>query len=160
MFPELYGNRRELAKSAFVKSPNYHDESSLLLTILAELLYWIDAEELYQKLYEIVIKEDTNLQISHPIEQSNLEVSLFSKRLYNEIAVETSIPLPKELKELSNHLKKDYSPIKLKTDGTPYHFLKYLAHIHYETDWFPDFADFGFVSSKKNKKQSKTEKIV
>lgn len=97
MFPELYGNRRELAKSAFVKSPNYHDESSLLLTILAELLYWIDAEELYQKLYEIVIKEDTNLQISHPIEQSNLEVSLFSKRLYNEIAVETSIPLPKEL---------------------------------------------------------------
>ncbi len=158
MFPELYGNRRELAKSAFVKSPNYHDESSLLLTILAELLYWIDAEELYQKLYEIVIKEDTNLQISHPIEQSNLEVSLFSKRLYNEIAVETSIPLPKELKELPNHLKKDYSPIKLKTDGTPYHFLKYLAHIHYETDWFPDFADFGFVSSKKNKKQSKTEK--
>lgn len=158
MFPELYGNRRELAKSVFVKSPNYRDESSLLLTILAELLYWIDADELYQKLYELVIKEDTNLQVSYPIEFPDLEVRLFSKRLYNEIAVETSISLPKELKELPNHLKKAYSPIKLKTDGTSYHFLKYLAHIHYETDWFPDFADFGFVSSKKNKKHSKTEK--
>ncbi len=158
MFPELYGNRRELAKSVFVKSPNYRDESSLLLTILAELLYWIDADELYQKLHELVIKEDTNLQVSYPIEFPDLEVRLFSKRLYNEIAVETSISLPKELKELPNHLKKAYSPIKLKTDGTSYHFLKYLAHIHYETDWFPDFADFGFVSSKKNKKHSKTEK--
>lgn len=158
MFPELYGNRRELAKSVFVKSPNYRDESSLLLTILSELLYWIDADELYQKLYELVIKEDTNLQVSYPIELPDLEVRLFSKRLYNEIAVETSISLPKELKEFPNHLKKAYSPIKLKTDGTSYHFLKYLAHIHYETDWFPDFANFGFVSSKKNKKQSKTEK--
>lgn len=152
MFPELYGSRRELAKSVFVKSPNYRDESSLLLTILAELLHWINADELYKKLYEIVIKEDTNLQVSYPIELPDLEILLFSKRLYNEMAVETSISLPKELKDLPQYLKKDYTPIKLKTDGTPYHFLKYLAHIHYQTDWFPDFADFGFVSSEKKSK--------
>ncbi|WP_251620986.1 hypothetical protein [Odoribacter lunatus] len=158
MFPELYGSRRELAKSVFVKSPNYHDESSLLLTILAELLHWINADELYKKLYELVIKEDTNLQVSYPIELPDLEILLFSKRLYNEMAVETSISLPKELKELPQYLKKDYTPIKLKTDRTPYHFLKYLTHIHYQTDWFPDFADFGFVSSEKNKNRSKTEK--
>lgn len=158
MFPELYGSRRELAKSVFVKSPNYCDESSLLLTILAELLHWINADELYKKLYELVIKEDTNLQVSYPIELPDLEILLFSKRLYNEMAVETSISLPKELKELPQYLKKNYTLIKLKTDGTPYHFLKYLAHIHYQTDWFPDFADFGFVSSEKNKKRSKTKK--
>lgn len=158
MFPELYGSRRELAKSIFVKSPNYCDESSLLLTILAELLHWINADELYKKLYELVIKEDTNLQVSYPIELPDFEILLFSKRLYNEMAVETSISLPKELKELPQYLKKNYTPIKLKTDGTPYHFLKYLAHIHYQTDWFPDFADFGFVSSEKNKKRSKTKK--
>ena len=158
MFPELYGSRRELARSVFVKSPNYRDESSLLLTILAELLYWINADELYKKLYDLVIKEDTNLQVSYPIDLPDLEILLFSKRLYNEMAVETSISLPKELKDLPKYLKKDYTPIKLKTDGTPYHFLKYLAHIHYQTDWFPDFADFGFVSSEKNKKRSKTKK--
>ena len=158
MFPELYGSRRELAKSVFVKSPNYRDESSLLLTILAELLHWINADELYKKLYDLVIKEDTNLQVSYPIDLPDLEILLFSKRLYNEMAVETSISLPKELKDLPKYLKKDYTPIKLKTDGTPYHFLKYLAHIHYQTDWFPDFADFGFVSSEKNKKRSKTKK--
>ena len=158
MFPELYGSRRELAKSVFVKSPNYRDESSLLLTILAELLYWINADELYKKLYDLVIKEDTNLQVSYPIDLPDLEILLFSKRLYNEMAGETSISLPKELKDLPKYLKKDYTPIKLKTDGTPYHFLKYLAHIHYQTDWFPDFADFGFVSSEKNKKRSKTKK--
>lgn len=154
MFPELYGSRRELAKSVFVRSPNYHDESSLLLTILAELLHWINADELYKKLYELVIKEDTNLQVSYPIELPDLEILLFSKRLYNEMAVETSISLPKELKELPQYLKKDFTPIKLKTDGTPYHFLKYLAHIHYQTDWFPDFADFGFLSPKMNKKKA------
>ena len=93
-----------------------------------------------------MIKEGTNLQVSYPIELPDLEILLFSKRLYNEMAVDTSISLPKELKELPQYLRKDYTPIKLKTDGTPYHFLKYLAHIHYQTDWFPDFANFGFLS--------------
>ena len=158
MFPELYGNRRALATSVFTKSPNYHDESSLLMTIFAELLYWINAEELYQRLYELVIKEDTNLQVAYPIALTDLEIRLFSNRLYNELSVETSIALPKELKDLPDYIKKIYSPIRLKTDKTSYHFLKYLAHIHYQTDWFPDFADFGFLASKKNRKNSKTKK--
>lgn len=154
MFPELYGNRKELARSIFQRSPNYHDESSLLLTIFAELLYWINAEDTYRMLYELITKEDTDLQIAYPIKITDLETLLFSERLYNELSVETSIILPKELKDLPNHLKKEYTPIKFKTDNSPFHFLKYLAHIYYQTDWFPDFCNFGFLEMENQKSSS------
>lgn len=152
MFPELYGNRRALAKSVFSKSYDYHDDSSLLLPIMTELLHWIKADEMYKKLYELIMKENTNLQVAYPIDSPDLEIHLFSGSLYNEMAVETGIKLPKDLKDLPNFIQKKYSPIRLKTDNTPYHFLKYLAHIYYQTDWFPDFVDFGFVYIQKNQK--------
>ena len=152
MFPELYGNRKELAKSLFSKSPNYHDDSSLLLTIFVEILYWMNGEELYNKLNELIKIEDVNLQVSYPIESPDLEVHLFSENLGSHLSVEPNIKLPNNLKDLPNYLKKNYSPIRLITDTTQFYFLKYLAHIYYQTDWFPDFANFGFLSLSEDPK--------
>lgn len=158
MFPELYGSKRELAKSLFKKSSNYQDKSSLLLTIFAELLYWIDAEELYEKLHELITRENTNLQIAYPIELPDLEERLFTKHLHEEMSVETSIKLPDNLHDLPQYIRKDYSPIELETSKTPFHFIIFLAHIHYQTDWFPDFVDFGFLSTKHRSSDNKRSK--
>ena len=54
MFPELYGNRKEVAKSLYKKSAEYQDSSSLFLMTLVEIVAWMDAEPLYLILHEII----------------------------------------------------------------------------------------------------------
>lgn len=145
MWPELYGNRRSVAKSVFSKSEEYTDASSLFLMTLVEILAWIDSDELYEFLRKEIVDSEVDLQVAYPVESDDLEIKLFEKRLYDEIAVETSIELPEKLSDFKKSFRKRYNHIALRTEKTPFLFLILLAHIHYQTDLFPDYVSFGFL---------------
>ena len=144
MFPELYGNRKEVAKSLYKKSPEYQDASSLFLMTLVEIVAWMDAEPLYIMLREIIEETKVNLQISYPINSDELEINLFERQLYKEMCVQTDIKLPKTLKEFKESHEKKYDSIILRTSNTHFSYLITLAHVHYQTDLFPDFLNLGF----------------
>lgn len=145
MFPELYSNSKELARSIFHKSSHYNDKSSLFLMTLIELLYCYGLEDSYKTIRSLILKSNTNLQVSYPIESDDLEISLFNHRLHKELSIQACISLPEELKDLPKTYKKEYNSIPLRTNSSHFPFLVLLAHIHYNTDWFPDFLDFGFL---------------
>lgn len=145
MWPELYGNRRSVAKSVFSKSEEYTDASSLFLMTLVEILAWMDVDELYEFLRKEIIESEVDLQVAYPVKSNDLEFKLFEKRLYDEIAVETSIELPEKLSDFKKSFRKRYNHIPLRTEKTPFGFLIILAHIHYQTDMFPDYVSFGFL---------------
>lgn len=144
MFPELYSNRLQVAKSLYKKSPEYQDSSSLYLLSLVEILAAWNCEPLYKMLREKIVETKVNLQVSYPIESDTLENDLFEHRLHNEMSVQTNIMLPESLDEFKKTYRKRYDHIELRTDKTRYWFLSILAHVHYETDFFPDFLQLGF----------------
>ena len=144
MYPELHSNKKALAESLYKKSPDYQDTSSLFLLSLIEILAWMDYKELYAKLREQIILSKINLQVAYPIVYDDLEIRLFEHRLYEEMSVETNIQLDETLDEFKKNFRKKYNHIYLKTENTEYRFLQLLAHIHYQTDMFPDFLNLGF----------------
>lgn len=149
MFPDLYGNRKEVARSLYGKSSEYQDKSSLLLMTLVEIIAWMDAEDLYNALRKTITETHVNLQISYPIEDADLEVHFFEHQLYRELAVETSIHLPETLQDFKTQFKMRYDTIEIRTMHTKFWFLTILAHVHYQTDWFPDFLNLGFLEPLK-----------
>ncbi len=161
MLPELHGSSKQVAKSIYVKSPEYGDSSSLFLMTLIEILAWADAEPLYTMLREKIEEKKINLQVSYPIESDDFEINLFEHKLYDEIAVQTNIKLPVSLEEFNKSYKKRYNPIDFRTSKTRFWFLSILAHIHYQTDMFPDYLNLGFWEPIKTirKKPDDTEGI-
>lgn len=145
MWPELYGDKRSVVKSIFYKSEEYTDASSLFLLMLIEIVAWMDVDELYEFLRKEIVESKVDLQVAYPVESDDLEIKLFEKRLYDEIAVETSIELPEKLSDFKKSFRKFYNHIPLRTEDTPFYFLILLAHIHYQTDLFPDYVNFGFL---------------
>lgn len=145
MLPELHSNKRALCNSLFKKSDDYEDSSSMFLMVLIEIIAWMDATELYDAIRTMVEKANVNLQVPFPINDEKLEISLFDHHLHNEMCVESSIKLPPTLQEFKSIFCKKYNKIELKTDNTFFAPLKILAHIHYKTEWFPDFVDLGFL---------------
>lgn len=140
MWPEMTGNRKALAKSLYSKSDDYHCESSLLLTTLVELLAYIGAADCYKVLRQSIIDSGVNLQVAYPIhDEYDIETELFRKRLYEELAVETGIQLPETLEKFQETFSKAYNPIRYRTDKAGFFYLRILAHIYYQTDFFPDF---------------------
>lgn len=142
--PELYSNRIELAKSCYTKTDVYCDKSSLLLLFLFELIAFIDAEDIYIQLREVVENSGVNLQVAYPRDDFDIEQLLFEKTLQKEISVETSIKLPATLAEFKKEFKKRYNSIMYRTDQTGYGFLRLLAHFYFKTDFFPDYLNLGF----------------
>ena len=61
------------------------------------------------------------------------------------MCVETNIKLPETLSEFDQHFKKQFNPISFRTDAVGYGFLRLLAHIHFQSDMFPDFFNIGFL---------------
>ncbi len=140
MWPELSGNRMALAKSLVTKSEEYCCDSSLLLTVMFELISYLNIPEFYTLLRKIVEESGVDLQVAFPeISEYDIEQSLFEHRLYKEISVETSIKLPETLDEFKQKFRKKYKSIKYRTDSKGYGFLRLLAHKYYETDLFPDY---------------------
>ena len=158
MFPELHGNRTRVAKSLYKKSAEYRDESSLFLMTLVEVIAWMDAEPLYIELRKVIKDTNVNLQVSYPIESDKLEINLFEKQLHEELSVQTNIELPGSFIEFKESYEKRYDPIELSTSKTHFSFLIILAHIHYQTDWFPDFLNLGFWKPMDKKGNMKKEK--
>lgn len=154
MFPELHGNSKQVAKSIYKKSPEYSDSSSLFLMTLIEIIAWADAEPLYTMLREKIEETKVNLQVSYPIESEDLEIKLFEHQLYDEMAVLTNIKLPKSLEEFNKSYKKRYNSIDFRTTKTKFWFLAILAHIHYQTDLFPDYMNLGFLEPLKLNSQN------
>ena len=154
MFPELHGNSKQVAKSIYKKSPEYSDSSSLFLMTLIEIIAWADAEPLYTMLREKIEETKVNLQVSYPIESEDLEIKLFEHQLYDEMAVQTNIKLPESLEEFKKRYKKRYNSIDFRTTKTRFWFLAILAHIHYQTDLFPDYMNLGFLEPLKLNSQN------
>jgi hypothetical protein len=140
-FPELYSNSVALAEfaSTNTKPYNYEDRSSLLLTILFELVVLFNAESIY-KAFKDHVNGKVNLQTAYPNwDEYNIEELLFEKHLHDEYYVETNIQLPDELKDfkvsLESKLKEKH---KYRTDTAGFPFLRTLAHIYYKNEFFPD----------------------
>lgn len=155
MFPELHGNNKQVAKSIYVKSPEYSDSSSLFLMSLIEIIAWVGVEPLYTKLREKIEDTKVNLQVSYPIESEELEIEFFEHKLYNEMSVLTNIKLPESLEEFKKNYRKNYNSIYFRTSNTKFWFLYILAHIHYQTDLFPDYLDLGYWKPLKKEENNK-----
>ena len=145
MMPETTGDRRDLAKSMYKKAASYRDQSSLLLTHLAEIVAWIGDKNLYKLLYDLIKESGVNLQIAYPVLHEDLEYALYNHRLYGEMSVEFDIKIPKDVTKFDEGFVKKYTHIPLRTQKTPFRFLETLAHVYYKTDWFPDYAGFGHL---------------
>ena len=111
---------------------------------LVEIVAWMECEPLYKMLREKVEETGVNLQVSFPIESENLECDMFEHRLHDELSVQTNIKLPESMEEFIKTFRKKYNHIDMRSDKTKFWFLKILAHVHYETDLFPDFLKLGF----------------
>lgn len=144
MFPELYSNRNQVAKSLYEKSEDYQDSSSLYLMTLVEIVAWMECEPLYRRLREKIEETGVNLQVSYPIESETLECDMFEHRLHEEFSVQTNIKLPESMEDFIKTFRKKYNHIDMRSDKTKFWFLKILAHVHYGTDLFPDFLKLGF----------------
>ena len=140
MWPEMTGNRLALARSLYVKDDDYCCESSLLLTVIFELIAYLNIPQLYTPFNKIVKESDVNLQIAFPItDEFDIEQTLFEHRLYDEMAVQTDIKLPNTLDGFHKNYSKKYSSIAYRSDVAGFEFMRVLAHKYYETDLFPDF---------------------
>ena len=103
-------------------------------------LPYIGATDYYKVLRQCIIDSGVNLQVAYPIhDEYDIETELFNKRLCDELAVETGIQLPETLEEFQETFSKAYDPIEYRTDKAGFFYLSILAHIYYQTDFFPDF---------------------
>lgn len=140
MWPEMTGNRLALARSLYAKDDDYCCESSLLLTVIFELIAYLNIPQLYTPFNKTVKESGVNLQIAFPItDEFDIEQALFEHRLYDEMAVQTDIKLPDTLDGFHKNYSKKYSSIAYRTDVAGFEFMRVLAHKYYETDLFPDF---------------------
>lgn len=140
IWPEMTGNRLALARSLYTKDDDYCCESSLLITVIFELIAYLNIPQLYTPLKKIIEESSVNLQIAFPItDEFDIEQTLFDRRLYDEMAVQTDIKLPDTLDEFHENYSKKYRSIAYRTDVAGFEFMRILAHKYYETDLFPDF---------------------
>jgi len=140
MWPEMTGNRLALARSLYAKDDDYCSESSLLLTVISELIAYLNMPQLYTPFKKTVEESGVNLQIAFPItDEFDIEQLLFEHRLYDEMAVQTDIKLPETINGFHENYSKKYSSIAYRTDTAGFEFMRVLAHKYYETDLFPDF---------------------
>ena len=140
MWPEMTGNRLALARSLYKKDDDYCCESSLLLTLVFELLAYLNLTGTYERFRKVVTESGVNLQIAFPItDEYDIEQLLFEHRLYEEMAVQTDIKIPETIDDYQENFMKKYSSMTYRTDAAGYGFLRILAHKYYETDLFPDF---------------------
>ncbi|MDE6009633.1 MAG: hypothetical protein K2G90_10550 [Muribaculaceae bacterium] len=150
MLPELYNNRKELARSLYKKSDGYTDSSSILLLRMLEFVSVMGMEDHYQLLSELIEQNHIVIQDCYPIPSEDFEVKLFRQRMYDGFSVKTPINIPPTMDEFIKQHRRDISTVSLKTSLSPYSFLTIMAHLHYQTDWFPEFLDLGFLNGNED----------
>ena len=147
MWPEMFGNRIALAKSMYEKSDDYGSSSSLLIMSLLELLAYLGLEDTYASLKKQANDSEVSLQIAYPMQDEfDIETELFTHRLYDQISVQTEsdFKLPETVEGFNRDFRKPYNSIDYRTDKAGYFYLRILAHIYYQTDFFPDFLGRSF----------------
>jgi hypothetical protein len=139
--PEIYNNIEALTEfAAKNKRPHsYHDESSLLLTYIFELLALIGDEANYQ-FYTSSFKDKVNLQMAYcnlPTEE--LEILLFQKNLNREMHVKAGIKFPEKIVQYLAEIANDAIPERCyRTDIAGFPFLRMLAGIYFKNEFLPD----------------------
>jgi hypothetical protein len=140
-FPELHNNPTVLTEfvSTKIRPYNYEDRSSLLLTILFELVAYFNAETIYRD-FKDGIKGKVNLQTACPNwDEYNIEELMFEKHFYDEYYIEHDIQLPDKLEDFKTTLEEKLEEKhEYRTDKAGFPFLRTLAHIYYENEFFPD----------------------
>lgn len=140
-FPELRNNISALTEflASGVRPLEYEDRSSLLITILFELVVILNAPDIYNE-YRKEIAGKINLQTAYTIlETEEFELRIFEKSLHNEYYVETSIQLPHEPGVFRESVVKKVTPLRsYRTDAAGFHFLRILAHTYFENEFLPD----------------------
>ena len=107
MLPEIDGNEMALAHSLYNKSEDYIDDSSLLILNLAEIVAWLNNEELYELIKTLVNESGVDLQMVYPISNDELEIQLFEGDVTHNVATETSIKLPESIVKFQNTFRKE-----------------------------------------------------
>jgi hypothetical protein len=140
------------------KSIYYSDSTSPLLTVLMEFIVILDMQEEYYLTRDFIYKHKIDLGIfiphhginstsKHLIEdkESDLEEQIFSKNFFND-GYQSGITLHKnfdedlsfdEFKEMMLSQKDEFT-YEYRTDKAGFSFLKDLAHIYFNTPYFPD----------------------
>jgi len=140
-YPEMHNNMSALTEfEAKHKRPyEYQDSSSLLITMLFEMIAVTDCKSLYDH-FRASFATEINLQNAYsevPIEE--LEVLMFSKRMHREYYVETNIELPEDFDAFKNTLiNKPREEKEFRTDKAGFGFLRILAHHHFKNEFFVD----------------------
>lgn len=140
-FPELHNDLKILTEFvATNKRPhNYEDRSSLLISMLFEFFAILNVDFLHKR-YKDFFKEEPNLQIAYPhFEKYDIEQLLFEKHFDKEFYVESNIKLNETLEDFkSDILKKKIEKIIYRTDEAGFPFLRGLAHVYFQNEFFVD----------------------
>lgn len=122
---------------------NYSDDSSLLLPILFEVTAYFDIEKLWDFILQTYCKEDVNMQTAYPVKEIDVEQNLFVHHLHDEFYVEHSLRFPETARKHFEVLKAmDSEQIPYRTDKAGFPYLRTLAHIYHQTEFFPaDWRD-------------------
>jgi len=133
------------------KSIYYEDKTSHLLAILLEYLAVLDLKDDYNSKVSIFLKEinidlavfvpfaDNVLAELKDIEGNNLELALFDHTLNTE-GYQSEVNYHSTFDEFKEktHTKNEFSYV-YRTTEAGFGFLLNLAHVYYETPFFPDF---------------------
>jgi len=140
-FPELYNNIEAVTEfcATNIRPHFYTDSSSLLITMLFEVLAIVGDKENYEA-YRASFKNNIDLQVAYSnLDTEDLEILLFKKNLYNEMHVETGIILPDNIDDFKKQIQLKNTIVRTyKTDQVGLPFLRYLAQIFYRNEFLPD----------------------
>ncbi len=139
--PELY-NRINLVSEFYSngKRPQeYCDKSSILITLLLELLVIFDNKEVYDNL-KTHLGEDISLQIAHPsYKEYDIEQLMFEKHMHDEYYIESYLSLPETFEDFKKEVKtKELVNKTHKTDKAGFSYLRTLAHTYFKNEVFPE----------------------
>jgi len=153
-FPLLSQNPAELVQAiANANKEGYEDRSSLLITILFEMAAIVSGEFIYDN-YKFGFHEKINLQTAYPnFDEYDIEQLLFEKHFDREFYVETSISLKDSFNEFREWARaKTLENISYRTDRAGFPYVRRLAHIYYNNEFFPDsWRTMFHLDTKKNK---------
>lgn len=140
-FPEKNFERWGLDKLTELFSKYLFEETILTdsesYRLFKKVLVLLDSEG--NDYSDIVSLVERQIELVDSHKNLSKKTELFNKRLCDELAVETGIQLPETLEEFQETFSKTYDSIQYRTDKAGFFYLRILAHIYYQTDFFPDF---------------------
>lgn len=139
-FPEFYSNIPALIEylSTRQRPPEYEDSSSLLITLLFELLIVLNGNDIYTT-YWPEFAGKINLQMADcTMTDEDFELALFKQNLNNAYYTDANINLPEQFGDFKNIILNDKRVARIyRTDQAGYPFLRLFAHVYFKNDLLP-----------------------